>query len=133
MSRAPGRSSISARARARTAELPPLLSSTHDWLLVLAFLAVVVYLFVSVLDRSLGFGLFLLPIVVLMVGVEYVWPVEFRSRPRPAGDDGGADLLELPGDVARGAIAGVGDDGEVRAGDFEPGVRGRPHRRGRQH
>jgi ABC-type uncharacterized transport system permease subunit len=55
-------------ARARAADLPPLLSSTHDWLLVLAFLAVVVYLFVSVLDRSLGFGLFLLPIVVLMVG-----------------------------------------------------------------
>ncbi|MBX3438114.1 MAG: cytochrome c biogenesis protein CcsA [Planctomycetaceae bacterium] len=54
--------------RASAADLPPLLSSTHDWLLVLAFLAVVIYLFVSVLDRNLGFGLFLLPIVVLMVG-----------------------------------------------------------------
>jgi len=54
--------------RAGAANLPPLLSSTHDWLLVLAFLAVVMYLFVSVLDRSVGFGLFLLPIVVLLVG-----------------------------------------------------------------
>ncbi len=54
-------------ARAGATDLPPLLSSTHDWLLVLAFLAVVMYLFVSVLDRSLGFGLFLLPVVVLLV------------------------------------------------------------------
>ncbi|MGD9856141.1 MAG: hypothetical protein AB7U20_14450, partial [Planctomycetaceae bacterium] len=55
-------------SRAGAADLPPLLSSTHDWLLVLAFLAVVMYLFVGVLDRSLGFGLFLLPIVLLLVG-----------------------------------------------------------------
>ncbi|MCA9024012.1 MAG: cytochrome c biogenesis protein CcsA [Planctomycetaceae bacterium] len=55
--------------RSRTAELPPLLSSTHDWMLVLAYLTVVIYLFVSTIDSSLGFGLFLLPIVVGLVGV----------------------------------------------------------------
>ncbi len=55
--------------RARASDLPPLLSSTHDWLLVLAFLTVVIYLFVSTIDSSLGFGLFLLPIVVVLVGV----------------------------------------------------------------
>lgn len=54
--------------RAGAADLPPLLSSAHDWLLVLAFLAVVMYLFVSLLDRSLGFGVFLLPIVLVLVG-----------------------------------------------------------------
>lgn len=53
----------------RAADLPPLLSSTHDWMLVLANLAVVVYLFVSSIDSSRGFGLFLLPIVIGLVGV----------------------------------------------------------------
>ena len=54
--------------RARAVELPPLLSSGHDWLLVLAWLAILMYLFVSLLDRHLGFGLFLLPIVVIVAG-----------------------------------------------------------------
>lgn len=54
--------------RSRTADLPPLLSSGHDWLLVLAWLAVLMYLFVSVLDREFNFGLFLMPVVVGVVG-----------------------------------------------------------------
>lgn len=54
--------------RSRMADLPPLLSSAHDWLLVLAWLAVLMYLFVSLLDSEFSFGLFLLPVIVLVVG-----------------------------------------------------------------
>ena len=54
--------------RARRSELPPLLSSEHDWLLVLAWLAVLMYLFVGLLDRDFSFGLFLMPLVVIVVG-----------------------------------------------------------------
>ncbi len=53
--------------RSRTADLPPLLSSTHDWLLVLAWLAVLMYVFVIGLDRTLGIGLFVLPVVLALV------------------------------------------------------------------
>ncbi|MCA9078073.1 MAG: cytochrome c biogenesis protein CcsA [Planctomycetaceae bacterium] len=55
--------------RSRAADLPPLLTSTHDWMLVLAWLAVLIYLYVSTIDSSRGFGVFLLPIVVGLVGV----------------------------------------------------------------
>jgi ABC-type uncharacterized transport system permease subunit len=54
--------------RSRMADLPPLLSSTHDWLLVLAWLGVLMYLFVGLLDPEFSFGLFLLPVIVLVVG-----------------------------------------------------------------
>lgn len=47
--------------------LPPLLSSGQDWLLVLAWLAVLIYLFVSLLDRDLAIGLIVLPLVVALV------------------------------------------------------------------
>ena len=53
--------------RAQQTQLPPLLSSTHDWLLVLAWLAVLVYLFVALLDRELATGLIVLPLVVALV------------------------------------------------------------------
>ncbi|MBM79354.1 MAG: hypothetical protein CMJ78_02015 [Planctomycetaceae bacterium] len=48
-------------------DLPPLLSSTQDWVLVLAWLATLFYLFVSTLDRDLAIGLFLLPLVLLLI------------------------------------------------------------------
>lgn len=53
--------------RSRMAELPPLLSSAHDWLLVLAWLGMLMYLFVGLLDRDLTFGLFLIPVVIGVV------------------------------------------------------------------
>lgn len=53
--------------RSQQTNLPPLLSSAHDWLLVLAWLAVLVYLFVSLLDRDLATGLIVLPLVVGLV------------------------------------------------------------------
>ncbi len=48
--------------RSRQAGLPPLLSSTQDWLLVLAWLVVVLYLAILAVDRKLPLGLFLLPV-----------------------------------------------------------------------
>jgi ABC-type uncharacterized transport system permease subunit len=41
------------------------------WLLVLAWLAVVSYLFLTTLDRDLAIGVFLLPIVLILVGSTY--------------------------------------------------------------
>jgi ABC-type transport system involved in cytochrome c biogenesis permease subunit len=60
--------------RSQTTGLPPLLSSAHDWLLVLAWLAVLVYLFVSLLDRDQATGLIVLPLVVGLVLASLVVP-----------------------------------------------------------
>lgn len=54
--------------RSQAADLPPLLNSTHDWLLVLSWLAVVLYLFLELIDRQLALGVFVLPIVLALVG-----------------------------------------------------------------
>ncbi len=60
--------------RNRQTDLPPLLSSVHDWLLVLAWLAVLIYLCVSVLDRQLSTGLVVLPLVLVLVIASYFVP-----------------------------------------------------------
>jgi hypothetical protein len=57
--------------RGRQENLPPLLSSTHDWLLVLAWIVVLMYLFLTWADRELAVGLFLLPVVLLFVVASY--------------------------------------------------------------
>lgn len=59
-------------ARSNQAHLPPLLSSTHDWLLVLAWMAILFYLFLSILDAELPAGLFLLPVVLLLISSAYL-------------------------------------------------------------
>jgi ABC-type transport system involved in cytochrome c biogenesis permease subunit len=51
--------------------LPPLLSSTHDWLLVLAWLVIVLYIFLTLFDPELAIGLFLIPIVLALVSSAY--------------------------------------------------------------
>ncbi len=51
----------------RSDNLPPLLSSTHDWLLVLAWIVVLVYLFVSLADSQLATGLVIWPTVLTLV------------------------------------------------------------------
>lgn len=53
--------------RSHTAGLPPLLSSAQDWLLVLAWIVVLVYLFVSLADGELATGLVVWPIVLGLV------------------------------------------------------------------
>tara|TARA_B100000029_G_scaffold381923_1_gene377100 strand:- start:153 stop:1025 length:873 start_codon:yes stop_codon:yes gene_type:complete len=58
--------------RGKEAELPPLLSSSQDWTLVLAWLAVGLYLFLIACDRKLSIGVFLYPLVLMLVGVSYL-------------------------------------------------------------
>lgn len=58
--------------RARQAELPPLLASSYDWMLVLAWIVVVFYLFLTLSNRDLPVGVFLLPVVLILQGVAYV-------------------------------------------------------------
>lgn len=51
----------------RSDNLPPLLSSAHDWLLVLSWIFVLVYLFVALVDGQLSIGLLVWPIVMVLV------------------------------------------------------------------
>ena len=55
----------------RAAELPPLLSSSRDWTLVLAWLVVGFYLFLVTVDRKLSVGAFLLPLVLGLAVASY--------------------------------------------------------------
>ncbi len=57
--------------QSRQSGLPPLLSSTRDWLLVLAWLGAVLYFFLGVMDRELSIGLFLFPVVIVLIGASY--------------------------------------------------------------
>lgn len=57
--------------RSQETHLPPLLASSHDWLLVLAWLAVVLYLVITLADRTLAAGVFLLPPVLLLIAAAY--------------------------------------------------------------
>lgn len=57
--------------RGQARNLPPLLSSPQDWLLVVAWVACLLYLFVVAYDRNIGIGLFALPVVLLFVAVSY--------------------------------------------------------------
>lgn len=53
--------------RSRQSDLPPLLGSPHDWLLVSAWLAIVVFLGIKIWDRSLSVGVFFLPLVLILI------------------------------------------------------------------
>lgn len=53
--------------RSQQHDLPPLLGSTHDWLLVLAWLTVVVLLGIQAWDREVSLGVFILPLVLALV------------------------------------------------------------------
>ena len=57
--------------RGRAMNLPPLLSSTRDWLLVVAWVICVLYLFLVLYDRKIGVGLFALPLILLFVSVSH--------------------------------------------------------------
>ena len=54
-------------SRSQTAGLPPLLSSQQDWLLVLAWIGVLLYLVLLVTHRQLAHGVFMLPAILLLV------------------------------------------------------------------
>ncbi|MGQ0635041.1 MAG: cytochrome c biogenesis protein CcsA [Planctomycetaceae bacterium] len=57
--------------RFRHTDLPPLLASTHDWMLVLAWVLVLLYLLLTILQKDLAVGLFALPLVLLLVASTY--------------------------------------------------------------
>lgn len=58
--------------RFQQTDLPPLLASTHDWMLVLAWVLVLLYLFLTFLQKDLAIGVFLLPVVLLLVSSTYL-------------------------------------------------------------
>ena len=53
--------------RSSQTQQPPLLSSAHDWLLVLAWLAVLTHLFVSLLDSTIASGIIVWPVVLILI------------------------------------------------------------------
>ncbi|MBI3865876.1 MAG: cytochrome c biogenesis protein CcsA [Planctomycetia bacterium] len=57
--------------RSQQTHLPPLLASTHDWMLVLAWVLVLFYVFLTIAQKELAVGLFALPVVLIMVGSAY--------------------------------------------------------------
>jgi ABC-type uncharacterized transport system permease subunit len=54
--------------RSRQSGLPPLWASMHDWLLVLAWLGAAAYLLMQVTNHRMGLGIFILPVVLVLVG-----------------------------------------------------------------
>ncbi|MCA8994656.1 MAG: cytochrome c biogenesis protein CcsA [Planctomycetaceae bacterium] len=54
--------------RSQQHDLPPLLGSSHDWLLVLAWLTAVALIGVQVWNLEFSLGVFLLPVVLVLVG-----------------------------------------------------------------
>ena len=57
--------------RAQQTQLPPLLSSSHDWLIVFSWLLVSIFLFINLIDEQLAIGLFLFPLVLALVISSY--------------------------------------------------------------
>ena len=88
--------------RGRQELLPPLLSSAHDWLLVLAWIVVLLYLFLTCVDRELAVGLFLLPVVLLFVVASY-----FVSKQPNSLIDSNRGLVMLHASLLVVGIAGV--------------------------
>ncbi len=66
--------------RSRLSHMPPLIGSMHDWLLVLAWVAAAVYVVLELRDRRLGLGVFLLPLVLLLVSSSTSMKREPRVR-----------------------------------------------------
>jgi len=58
-------------SRAGETQLPPLLSSPQDWLLVLTWMVVATYVLLSWIDGSLGAGLLVLPTVLLVTAAAW--------------------------------------------------------------
>ena len=66
--------------RSQVSKMPPLIGSMHDWLLVLAWVAAAVYVVLELRDRRLGLGVFLLPLVLLLVSSSTSMKKEPRVR-----------------------------------------------------
>jgi len=57
--------------RSQKAQLPPLLASAHDWVLVLAWVVALFYLFLALTQKELAVGVFALPVVILLISSAY--------------------------------------------------------------
>ena len=57
--------------RSQQTQLPPLLASTHDWMLVLAWVLALCYLILTLFQKELAVGVFALPVVLLLVSSAY--------------------------------------------------------------
>lgn len=57
--------------RNRASDLPPLVGSNQDWMLVLAWLMVVIYLVLTVFNKTLFVGVYILPVVLIMISATY--------------------------------------------------------------
>jgi ABC-type uncharacterized transport system permease subunit len=66
--------------RSQKAGLPPLFASMHDWLLVLAWLGAAVYLVVQTVNPRMAVGIFVLPLVLVLVGSAYYVGSEHRPK-----------------------------------------------------
>lgn len=55
--------------RSVSSGLPPLVGSSHDWLLVLAWLGAVLYVLAQAIGGRIALGLFLLPVVIALIGM----------------------------------------------------------------
>lgn len=53
--------------RSMNSQLPPLVGSSHDWLLVLAWLGGLMYLLAVLVQDRVAFGVFLLPLTISLV------------------------------------------------------------------
>lgn len=67
--------------RSQVSGLPPLIGSMHDWLLVLSWVAAASYVVLEIRDSRLGLGVFLLPLVLLLV-----WSATTARRTSDARD-----------------------------------------------
>lgn len=70
--------------RARITQLPPLLSSSHDWLIVFSWLLVAIFLFINLIDEELSMGLFLFPLVLALVVSSYFVDTVTNALVEPA-------------------------------------------------
>jgi ABC-type uncharacterized transport system permease subunit len=57
--------------RSYETSLPPRLASTHDWMLVVGWLIVLIYMVLAVLQQELALGVFVLPVVLPLVCATY--------------------------------------------------------------
>ncbi|MFK7778811.1 MAG: cytochrome c biogenesis protein CcsA [Gimesia sp.] len=69
--------------RAQETQLPPLLSSSHDWLIVFSWLLVSIFLFINLIDEQLSIGLFLFPLVLALVVSSYFVGTDTNSLVQP--------------------------------------------------
>jgi len=58
--------------RSQQTHLPPLLASTHDWMLVLAWMLALCYLILTLFQKDLAVGVFALPVVLLLGSSAYL-------------------------------------------------------------